>query len=135
MAKYTPEELNNFSKEQLVSLYENLQDQMEKLNRNMEAVLEQIRLTNQQRFGRKTEKLDQITGQMHLFNEIEEAADLRVGEPSAEEVITVRKKKQKGKREEDVKDLPRETHEYKLTDEELDAFYGRNCWRLLWQPS
>lgn len=82
MAKYTPEELNNFSKKQLISLYENLQDQMEKLNRNMEAVLEQIRLTNQQRFGRKTEKLDQITGQMHLFNEIEEAADLRVGEPS-----------------------------------------------------
>lgn len=44
MAKYTPEELNNFSKEQLISLYENLQDQMEKLNLNMEAVLEQIRL-------------------------------------------------------------------------------------------
>lgn len=131
MAKYTPEELNNFSKEQLISLYENLQDQMEKLNLNMEAVLEQIRLANQQRFGRKTEKLDQITGQLYLFNEVEEAADLRVGEPSAEEVITGRKKKQKGKREEDVKDLPRETHEYKLTDEELDAFYGRNCWRRM----
>ena len=98
---------------------------MEKLNLNMEAVLEQIRLANQQRFGRKTEKLDQITGQLYLFNEVEEAADLRVGEPSAEEVITGRKKKQKGKREEDVKDLPRETHEYKLTDEELDAFYTR----------
>ena len=30
-----------------------------------------------------------------------------------------------------MKDLPRETHEYKLTDEELDAFYGRNCWRRM----
>lgn len=40
-----------------------------------------------------------------------------VGEPSAEEVITIRKKNQKGKCEEDVKALPHETREYKLTDE------------------
>ncbi len=34
---------------------------------------------------------------------------------------------QKGKCEEDLKDLLRETPEYKLTD----AFYGKNCWRRM----
>ena len=131
MTKYSPEELNSFSKEQLISLYVNLQDQMEKLNQNMEALLEQIRLANQQRFGRKTEKLDQIEGQMSLFNETEEAADLSVPEPSAEEVVPARKKKQKGKRAEDLKDLPREKYEHKLTDEQLDAFFGKGCWRRM----
>ena len=131
MSKYTPEELNSFSKEQLISLYVNLQDQMEKLNRNMEAILEQIRLSNQQRFGRKTEKLDQIEGQLSLFNETEVAADPNAAEPSAEEIVPAHKKKQKGKRGEDLKDLPRERHEHKLTDEQLDAFFGKGCWRRL----
>lgn len=133
MAKYTPEELNTFSKEQLISLYCNLQDQLEQLNRNMEALLEQVRLANQYRFGRKTEKLDQIEGQLSLFNEAEFLSDLSVPEPSEDEVIvTVRKrKKKKGKREEDFKDLPRESHFHRLTDEQLDAFFGKGNWRRM----
>lgn len=39
MTKYNPEELNNVSKELLIPLYGNLQDQMELLNQNTEALL------------------------------------------------------------------------------------------------
>ena len=42
-----------------------------------ENLIEQIRLANQQRFGRHTEKLDEIAGQLSFFNE----AELR-GRPS-----------------------------------------------------
>lgn len=132
MAKYTPEELNMFSKEQLISLYCNLQDQLEKLNRNMEVLLEQVRLANQYRFGRKTEKSDQIDGQLSLFNEAEYLADPNTSEPDEDEIIvTVRKKKKKGKREEDFKDLPREAHPHRLTDAQLDKFFGKGNWRRM----
>lgn len=132
MARYSPDQLNDFSKEQIISMYCSLQDQLDGLNKNMEAILEQIRLANQQRFGRKTEKLSQIEGQLSLFNEAEAAADPNVSEPDGTEVVvTVRTKKQKGKREEDFKDLPRESHPHRLTDEQLDAFYGKGCWRRM----
>ena len=131
MTRYSSEELNTFSKEQLVNMYGDLQTELEKLNRNMESLQEQIRLAAQHRFGRKTEKMDQIEGQLSMFNEVECTADPSVAEPSAEEVTTVRRKKQKGKRKEDLKDLPRERYEHKLTDEQLDAYFGKNCWRRL----
>lgn len=132
MAKYSPEQLNNFSKEQLISLYSSLQAQMDQMNKNMEALIEQIRLANQQRFGRKTEKLDQIPGQMSLFNEAEMAADPNAHEPDGEEVvISIHRKKKKGKRKEDFKDLPREQHPHRLTDEQLDEFFGKGNWRRM----
>lgn len=101
MTRYSSEELNTFSKEQLVDMYGDLQTELEKLNRNMESLQEQIRLAAQHRFGRKTEKMDQIEGQLSMFNEVERTADPNAAEPSVEEVITVRRKKQKGKRKED----------------------------------
>lgn len=131
MAKYSSEELNTFSKEQLVNMYGDLQSELEKLGQNIEFLQEQIRLASQHRYGRKTEKMDQIEGQLSLFNETECTADPNAAEPSADEVIVVRRKKHKGKREEDLKDLPRERHEHKLSDEQLDAYFGRNCWRRL----
>lgn len=132
MAKYTPEQLNTFSKEQLIDLYCNTQDRLEKLDRNMEVLLEQVRLANQHRFGRRTEKASQIDGQLSIFNEIETASNLSASEPDVKEiVISMRRKKKKGKRQEDFKDLPREEHPHKLTDEELDAFYGEGQWRRM----
>ncbi len=131
MAKYSSEELNTFSKEQLVNMYGDLQSELEKLGQNIEFLQEQIRLASQHRYGRKTEKMDQIEGQLSLFNETECTADPNAAEPSADEVIVVCRKKHKGKRAEDLKDLPRERHEHKLSDEQLDAYFGRNCWRRL----
>lgn len=132
MAKLSPEQLEGFSKEQIISMYVSLQDQMEMLNKNMEALTEQIRLASAHRFGRKTEKLDQIEGQMSLFNEAEALSNPEAEEPSGDEVVlSVRKKRTKGQREEDFKDLPQEPHHHVLTDEQLDAFFGAGCWRRM----
>lgn len=133
MAKYTPEELNSFSREELISLLCTMQDQLEQGNKNLEHLIEQIRLADRQRFGRKTEKLGEIAGQMSLFNEAETLADLSVPEPDESDVVikVVKKKKAKGQREEDCKDLPREEHHHALTDEQLDDFYGKGCWRRM----
>lgn len=133
MAKYTPEELNSFSKEELISLLCTMQDQLEQGNQNLEHLIEQIRLVDRQRFGRKTEKLGEIAGQMSLFNEAETLADLSVPEPDESDVVikVVKKKKAKGQREEDCKDLPREEYHHALTDGQLDDFYGKGNWRRM----
>ena len=60
MGKYTPEQLNDFSKEQIISLFCTLQDQLDQTNQNLDRLIEQIRLAQQNRFGRRTEKIDQI---------------------------------------------------------------------------
>ena len=111
MGKYTPEQLNDFSKEQIISLFCTLQDQLDQTNQNLDRLIEQIRLAQQNRFGRRAEKIDQIAGQMSLFNEAEEYADPDIPEPDADKVlikVIVKKPKQKGKRQEDFKDLPQE---------------------------
>lgn len=132
MAKLSPEQLEGFSKGQIISMYVSLQDQMDLLNKNMEALAEQIRLANAHRFGRKTEKLAQIEGQMSLFNEAETLCNPDAPEPSGDEVvISVRKKRRKGQREEDLKDLPHEPYHHILTDRQLDAFFGPGCWRRM----
>ena len=62
MAKYSVEELNQFSKEQLISMFISTQEQLEKMNNNLEKLIEQIRIADQNRFGRRTERLDEIAG-------------------------------------------------------------------------
>ncbi len=130
--RLTQEQLEGLSKKQLVDLYLTLQGQMDSLNQNIELLTEQVRLAGLNRFGRKTEKLDQISGQLSLFNEVEVTADPGIPEPDgAEVVVTVRKKRKKGQRKEDFEDLPRESHPHPLTNEQLDAFFGQGCWRRM----
>ncbi len=69
--KYTPDELNGLSRQELIFLAISMQDQLEQLNANMERLIEQISIANQQRFGRHSERLDVIDGQLDLFNEAE----------------------------------------------------------------
>lgn len=136
MGKYTPEQLNDFSKEQIISLFCTLQDQLDQTNQNLDRLIEQIRLAQQNRFGRRAEKIDQIAGQMSLFNEAEEYADPDIPEPDADEVlikVIAKKPKQKGKRQEDFKDLPQEEIHHALTDEQLDQYFGKGCWRRMKQ--
>jgi len=40
-----------------------MQGQMDKINKNLEILIEQIRIANQQRYGRHAEKLDAIFGE------------------------------------------------------------------------
>ena len=59
---YSPEELTSFSRETLVAVILSMQDQLTQLNTNMERLIEQIASANNHRYGRSSEKLEQIGG-------------------------------------------------------------------------
>ena len=63
-----------------------MQERLDRLEHDYENLIEQIRLANQQRFGRHTEKLDGIAGQLSFFNEAEACCDAQSPEPSIDEV-------------------------------------------------
>lgn len=132
MSQFTETELNNFSKKHLIALLLDQQSQLDKLNENMEKLIEQIRVMNSDRFGRKTERLDQIDGQQSLFNEVEDCFNPDAEEPELETVVRkVRKKKTKGQRELDLEGIPEEFIRHELTDEQLDEFFGEGNWRRM----
>ena len=109
--KYTEQELNDCSKEILVTLFLHFQDQMydqlESLNRKLDRMAEQMAVLQNKQYGRKSEKLDVIDGQLSfVFNEPEALVEnVFVVEPAQEDVletVTIKRKKKKGKREEDL---------------------------------
>ena len=135
MAKvYTEEELNNFSRETLMAVILSMQDQIHQLNTNMERLIEQIADANTKRYGRSSEKLETISGQLELeliFNEAEALTEtLYVVEPVEEDVIQPRRKN-KGKREADLKDLPIEVIVHTLSEEKLQDVFGTDGWKQL----
>ena len=73
--EYTEAQLNNMTKDELKFVVLTLQSQMVELNNNMEALIEQLRIANQQRFGRHTETLSAIDGQIGIFNDVEAVYD------------------------------------------------------------
>ena len=131
--RYTADELNTMASEDLYRIILKQQEQLSHMADNYEKLLEQLRIATQTRFGRRTEKLDAIDGQLSLFDEAEAFSDPTAEEPAVEEVVaSYRRRKQKGKREEDLKDLPEEiipTHS--VAKEELDAFYGEGNWKAM----
>ena len=133
--KHTLDELNNCSREELITIILTMQGQLDTLNENIEKLIEQVRIANQQRFGRHTETMESIEGQLSFFDEADVTFDESVGEPAEDEVLPPKhdkKKKSKGKREADLKDFPEEiipTHS--VSTEELDAFYGKGNWKRM----
>ena len=129
---YTEEQLKEFGKQHLISIILGMQEQMNRMNDNLERLIEQIAVANQNQFGRKTEKLNQIDGQLSFFNEAEALSDDNAEEPEIEIVVRkVRNKKQAGKRELDLEGLPEEQIDHTLSDEQLDSFFGPGCWRRM----
>lgn len=128
---YTKEELNNCSKEDLITMVLTMQGQVELLNQNIEKLIEQIRIANSYRFGKHTEKLSVIDGQMSFFDEPEAIFVKNAPEPNAEEVLTVVKKKakKKGQREINLKQFKQEDIHHVVTDEEADKHFGKGAWR------
>ena len=99
--RHTLEELNNCSREELITIVLMMQGQLDTLNENIERLIEQVRIANSYRFGKHTETLDSIDGQLSFFDEAESCCDLSVPEPAAEEVLPSRRnhrKKGSGKR-------------------------------------
>ena len=145
MTKLSEEQLNNLSKEELVAQAMELQDQYINLSQRVDYLTEQVMFMNQRQFGRKTEKNissvpDGQTNLFEFFNEVEALAKPSLHEPSISSIpVKSHSRKQRGKREEDLKDLPIRIIEHTLSDEELketfpngykelpDEIYKRLC--------
>ena len=122
MKQLSSSELNNMSKEDLAAMVlqmQQLHEQLQKQQKEMElqqkemelqqkqmeqqiqTLNEKIAIMNARHFGRSTEKLETLPGQMNIFNETEVAAAEAIAEPAIEQVV-VRWKKKKGQRKEDL---------------------------------
>lgn len=113
-----------------------MQDRLDKLEHDYENLIEQIRLADQQRYGRHTESLDAITGQLSFFNKAEACYDAQHPEPSVDEVIEdalkkPRKSKKKGQREEDLKDFPQEEIPHDVSKETLINTFGEGNYKSM----
>lgn len=141
--KYTKEQLNSLDKSFIIQMFLNQQDQLERMandlsdmNTKMQQVLEQLALGNRARFGVSSEKMDdanqisfmEVDGDIVFFNEAEAVCDLDVPEP---ENLAAPKKKQKGKKLQDIKNLEQEEVPHFLTEEELTEEFGPNGWKKL----
>ena len=118
---YTADGLNNASRDELIRIILSLQENIGRMTENQELILEQIAILRGQRFGRHSEKMNVIDGQMSLFFNEPEATASELGtqaeEPEFEEVVIRRKKKQKGKREDGLKaQKSYNSHSNKRTD-------------------
>ena len=134
--KFTPEELNIIGAKAKDDIIYQMQDRLDKLEQDYENLIEQVRLANQQRFGRHSEKLGAIVGQICFFNEAEACYDVSTPEPTIEETIIEakkkpRKSKKKGQREEDLKDFPQEEIPHDVSDEKLLHTFGKGNWRSM----
>ncbi len=89
-------ELDNCSKQELKQMVLSMQEQLVRMNENYENLIEQIRIANQNRFGRKSERLGVFDGQISFFNEAEYLAEEASGEPEFEEIVRHKKPKKKG---------------------------------------
>ena len=87
--------------------------ELRKLN---EWYAERFKIAQQQRFGASSEK-NMLPGQLELFNEAEVCADEKLPEPEAE-IITYKRKKQKGKRDEFFSNLPTVQRVHELPESE-----------------
>lgn len=101
---FTEEQLNNFDKPALIRLFLAQQEQLTELDKKMQLLLEQVAVLNNKRFGKSSEKMEQIPnqlmfvevdGEIVFFNEAEAVYSLEQGEAEEEETKTTRSKKKK----------------------------------------
>ena len=85
--KFTPGELNTMDHMAKDDIIFQLQERLDALEHSYENLMEQIRLADQQKYGRHTEKLCEITGQLSFFNEAEAYCDVSVPEPYIDERV------------------------------------------------
>ncbi len=126
--KFTDEQLNKCSRAELAGIVLYMQEQMDRLNRDYENLIEQIRISNQHQFGRRSEKLE---GQLCFFNECEHLSEEAPDEPDPDDILPAgtRKKKQKGRRDADLKGFPEELFDHCAGKDDLDSFFGAGSWR------
>ena len=147
--KFTADELNSMNHDAKNEVIYRMQDRLDKLEHDYENLIEQIRVANQQRYGRQTESLDAIAGQLSFFNEAEACYDEQNPEPAMDDVVgsalkKPRKPKKKGQREEDLKDFPQEEIPHDVPEQKLLDTFGEGnyksmpdeiCWQLRFEPA
>ncbi len=127
MKQLSSSELNSMTKEEMAAMIlqmQRLNAQMQQtqlqlqlqlqLQQQVHTLTEKIALMNARHFGRSTEKLETLPGQMNIFNEVEVFAPEAIAEPAVEQVV-VRRKKKKGQRKEDLSRLPKRIEKHELT--------------------
>ena len=86
MIQLSDEQLNNLNKEALIIIVSSLQDQLASMqsqldsanaqladtNRQLEIFAEQLRLMNQRQFGKRSEAVSEIDGQLSMFDSFNE---------------------------------------------------------------
>lgn len=110
------------------------QSQLQDIDRKLQLLLEQVAVLNNNRFGKSSEKLDaenqicfmEVDGNIVFFNEAEAVASLN--EYVDEDETKPRGRKTKGKREKDIRGLPVNPVEHKMSEEELIAEFGEDGW-------
>ncbi len=135
--KFTREQLNNLDKDFLITMMLKMQDQISEQTVAIQNLTEQIAIMNTKTFGKKSEKLqidaDQLNFFTEIFNEAESLIDGQLSiEPSMDEVIVPahKRRKRKGKIDEDLMDLDTKIIEHTLTDEELSGYFPEGYKRL-----
>ena len=137
--------LENLDKQTLITLLmtthaslESMQKTIERLNKNIDILTEEVRSLRTKQFGRHSEKnLVDAQDQLYIsFNEAEIVIDLYpvTQELEFEEIhpkAYKRGKKAKGKREEDLKDLPTEVVEHTMSEEELAQAFPSGKYKRL----
>ena len=146
-SQITEEQLNQMPKELLISMYlqlnlnfETLISQNNELIRQIESLKEQIAVLTQHRFGRRTEKTasfdeNQLSFDLNTLQIINEAEYIQaeskdVEEPVIEEVVVVKRKKQRGKREADLKHIETQIDMHEISDERLSELFPSGYDRL-----
>ena len=144
--RYTKEQLNKLDKDFIIELFMGLQEQLEGLNAQtqalndkMQLLMEQVILGNKNRFGRSSEKLPdpeqicfmEVDGNIVFFNEAEAVCDLETPEPDNLELNPPKKKKQSGKKAADISGFPVQRIDHYLSQEELTEEFGENGWKQL----
>ncbi len=135
--KFTREQLNNLDKDFLITMMLKMQDQISEQTVAIQNLTEQIAIMNTKTFGKKSEKFqidaDQFNFFTEIFNEAESLIDGQLSiEPSMDEVIVPahKRRKRKGKIDEDLMDLDTKIIEHTLTDEELSGYFPEGYKRL-----
>ena len=135
--KFTREQLNNLDKDILITLLLGMQDQLARQTIAIEKLTEQIALMNTRTFGKKSEKIQIDENQLNFFTEIlNEAESLLEGqlsiEPAIEEVIVGehKRRKRKGKLDEDLMYFDSKIIEHTLTEAELSEHFPEGYKRL-----
>ena len=135
--EYTEEQLNTFDKATIVQLFLAQQSQLKDIDNKLQLLLEQVAVLNKHRFGKSSEKLDvdhqiaflEVDGEIVFFNEAEAVASIT--EYNEDEPTKPRSKKVKGKRAQNIKDLPVIQVSHVMSEEELTDEFGKEGWYQL----